>query len=66
MNLLSSIWLFVQNQILGMKWLNEVVGSALNALGVDVASRWGGSLQFFLYDVVKIMVLLTSMIFLIS
>ncbi len=62
----SSIWSFIQNQILGMKWLDELVGSALNALGVDVASRWGGSLQFFLYDVVKIMVLLTSLIFLIS
>ncbi len=62
----SSIWAFVQNQILGMKWLNEIVGNVLNALGVDVASRWGGCLQFFIYDVVKIMLLLTSLIFLIS
>ena len=49
-----------------MKWLNEIVGNILNALGVDVASRWGGCLQFFIYDVVKIMLLLTSLIFLIS
>jgi len=66
MEVLRSIWLFIQNQILGMKWLNEVIGNGLNALGVDIASRWGGSIQFFIYDVIKIMVLLTCLIFMIS
>ena len=63
---LHSLWLFVQNQVLGMKWLNEVIGEGLNTLGVDITSRWGGSIQFFLYDVIKIMVLLTCLIFVIS
>ena len=66
MEVLRSIWLFIQNQILGMKWLNEVIGNGLNALGVDITSRWGGSIQFFIYDVIKIMVLLTCLIFMIS
>lgn len=63
---LRSIWLFIQDQILGMKWLNTVIGDALSALGLDTASRLGGSIQFFLYDVVKITVLLCVLIFLIS
>ncbi len=66
MEVLRSIWLFIQNQVLGMKWLNEVIGNGLNALGVDITSRWGGSIEFFIYDVIKIMVLLTFLIFMIS
>ncbi len=60
------IWDFVQIQILGMKWLNDGVGNLLNTLGVDITSRWGGSLQFFIYDVIKITVLLCTLIFVIS
>jgi len=59
-------WVFVQNQILGMKWLNEVTGSLLSSLGLDIASRWGGSVHFFLYDVIKITILLCLLIFFIS
>ena len=66
MEVFRSIWLFIQNQILGMKWLNEVIGNTLNAFGIDITSRWGGSIQFFIYDVIKIMVLLTCLIFVIS
>ena len=66
MEVLHSIWLFIQNQILGMKWLNEVIGSGLSSLGIDTTSRWGGSIQFFIYDVIKIMVLLGVLIFIIS
>ena len=66
MEVLRSVWLFIQKQVLGMKWLNEVIGNGLNALGVDITSRWGGSIQFFIYDVIKIMVLLTFLIFMIS
>ena len=61
-----NIWDFIQNQLLGMKWLNAVIGSGLSALGLDTASRWGGSVQFFLYDVIKITVLLCFLIFVIS
>ena len=57
---------FITDQILGMKWLNALIGNLLRALEVDTASRIGGSLQFFLYDVIKITVLLCVLIYLIS
>lgn len=60
------VWDFVQEQVLGMKWLSGLIGGGLSRLGVDVESRLGGSLQFFLYDVVKITVLLCVLIFVIS
>ena len=57
---------FITDQILGMKWLNTLIGNLLNALGLDTTSRIGGSVQFFLYDVIKITVLLCVLIYLIS
>lgn len=66
MQVIKSIWDFFQNQILGMKWLSELIGAGLSALGLDVTDRWVGSLQFFVYDVIKIIVLLCFLIFLIS
>lgn len=66
MQVLQSLWLFIQNQILGMNWLNNLIGNGLSALGLDTVSRWGGSVQFFLYDVIKITVLLCFLIFVIS
>ena len=66
MQILRAIWDFFQNQILGMKWLNSIIGNGLSALGLDVSSRWIGSIQFFLYDVIKIVVLLCFLIFIIS
>lgn len=66
MEISRSTWLFVQDQVLGMKWLNTVIGNGLSALGLDTTSRFGGSIQFFLYDVVKITVLLCVLIFVIS
>lgn len=60
------IWDFFQNQILGMKWLNAIIGDGLSAIGLDMTSRLGGSIQFFLYDTVKILVLLSVLIFIIS
>lgn len=61
-----NIWAFIQDQLLGMQWLNQLIGSGLSALGVDGTSRIGGSIQFFLYDVLKITVLLCVLIFVIS
>lgn len=61
-----NISLFVQDEILGMKWLNNLVGNLLNYLGVDLESKFGGSLQFFIYDVLKITILLCVLIFIIS
>jgi uncharacterized membrane protein YraQ (UPF0718 family) len=66
MQIMKAIWDFFQGQILGMKWLNSLIGSGLSALGLDVSSRWGGSIQFFLYDTIKILVLLSVLIFIIS
>ncbi|MEG0771237.1 MAG: permease [Clostridia bacterium] len=57
---------FIQNQILGMKWLNELIGRLLTLFGMDITTRMGGSVQFFIYDVLKIMVLLCLLIFIIS
>ena len=59
-------WDFFQNQILGMKWLSRLIGMALHACGLDTTGRIGGSIQFFLYDTIKIMVLLGVLIFIIS
>ena len=60
------MWSFIQEEILGMRWLNELVGRALSSLGLDVGSRLGGSLQFFIYDVIKITILLCLLIFTVS
>ncbi len=60
------MWSFFQDQILGMKWLNELIGEVLTNLGFDMASKLGGSLQFFIYDVIKITILLCVLIFIIS
>ncbi len=61
-----SVWQFIQDQILGMKWLNELIGRGLSMLGLDVGGRAGGSVRFFFYDVLKITVLLCFLIFAIS
>lgn len=66
MNTLKMIWTFFQDQLLGMEWLNEGIGSVLNALGLSTGEKIGGMLQFFLYDTIKIFVLLSVLIFLIS
>lgn len=66
MQALQTGWAFFQEEVLGMKWLNRMIGSLLQAAGLDTASRMGGSVQFFFYDVIKIMVLLGVLIFIIS
>lgn len=66
MEMLETIWLFFGDQILGMKWLNNLIGSILTSFGMDVSGRMGGSVQFFIYDVLKITVLLCFLIFMIS
>ena len=57
---------FIMDQVLGMKWLNKLIAALLIAIGVDVESKIGGSLLFFLYDVIKITILLCVLIFIIS
>ena len=60
------VWEFIQDQVLGMNWLNDLIGMGLTALGLDTGGKIGGSVQFFLYDVLKITVLLCVLIFVIS
>lgn len=57
---------FFMKQILGMKWLNELIGDFLSLIGADLESRLGGGIQFFLYDVIKITILLCVLIYMIS
>ena len=63
---MMGIWDFIQNQILGMGWLHDLVGAVLSGLSLDIHSRIGGSIHFFIYDIIKIMVLLGTLIFIIS
>ncbi len=60
------IWTFIQDQVLGMKWLSVLIGNLLNLIGLDTSGKFGGSVQFFIYDVIKIVVLLCVLIFIIS
>lgn len=59
---------FATNELLGMKWINRLFGAILTGIfGIGFISTWyGGAVQFFLYDVIKIFVLLCTLIFLIS
>ncbi len=66
MGAIKNMWDFFQNQILSMKWLNELIKNILSSIGLDTSSRLGGSIQFFLYDTIKIMILLAVLIFIIS
>ncbi len=66
MNIIKEILLFIQNQVLGLRWLNELTGNILESIGIDTNKKIGGSLQFFIYDSIKIFILLGVLIFLIS
>ena len=57
---------FIQNEILGMAWLERLIGSLLSLCGLDIESKIGGSVLFFLYDTIKIMLLLGVLILIIS
>ena len=63
---MQSVWNLFQDEILGMKWLYRLIGSGLELLGLDTSGRVGGSIQFFIYDVIKIMMLLGVLILIIS
>lgn len=63
---LNLLWNFFQDQILKMKWLNDLIGSILSETGLDMDQRIGGSIQFFVYDIFKITILLCILIFIIS
>ena len=66
MQFLSEFWMFIQDQVLGMKWISTLIGQFLNFFGLDTSGKIGGSVQFFIYDVIKIIFLLCVLIFIIS
>ena len=66
METLKTIWDFFQNEVLGMNWLNRLIETFLNACGLDTTGKIGASIQFFIYDTIKIMVLLGVLILIIS
>lgn len=66
MQFLSEFWMCIQDQVLGMKWLSTLIGQFLNFFGLDTSGKIGGSVQFFIYDVIKIIFLLCVLIFIIS
>lgn len=63
---MKDIWFFISDQILAMKWINNLVGKLLEFIGLDLKSTLGGVLQFFIYDTIKIVILLCFLIYIIS
>ncbi len=59
-------WDFLQKEVLGMAWLSRLTDKAVALTGLDPESRLGGSITFFFYDCVKILLLLGILIFVIS
>lgn len=58
---------FLNNQLLKMVWLSDLVKLLVeNVFGLDISQRLGGSVHFFIYDVIKIFILLSVLIFIIS
>ena len=66
MEIAQSVWDFFQNEILGMSWLSRLIGYLLNVCGLDTSGKIGRSVQFFIYDTIKIIVLLCVLILIIS
>ena len=66
MQIIKTIWGFFQNEVLGMQWLNRLISWILEACGLDTSEKIGGSIQFFIYDTIKIMILLGVLILIIS
>lgn len=63
---MEQLGMFLMDQVLKMEWLSAMTASALSACGLDPASRWGGTIHFFLYDTIKIIILLVVLIFVIG
>lgn len=66
MEIIKTVWDFFQNEILGMQWLSRLIEAVLNSFGLDTSNRIIGSLHFFIYDIIKITILLCVLIFIIS
>ena len=60
------MWNFIEKQLLGMQWLKQAVFHLISLTGMDMESRVADSLVFFIYDVIKIFILLSVLIFAVS
>lgn len=61
------IFQWLNRQLLKMEWLHNLVTFLVEKIfGLDVSTRVGGSIHFFIYDVIKIFILLSVLIFAIS
>ncbi len=61
-----NVWDFFQKQVLGLRWLNTLIGNILKILGMEPETKLYSALQFFIYDSIKIFFLLSVLIFIIS
>ena len=66
MTIIINVWQFIQDQLLKMVWLDKLVIKLLQLINIDTTTPLGGSIQFFIYDVIKITILLCTLIFSIS
>lgn len=66
MQTVFQVWDFFQNHILGLKWLNTLIGNMLQAFGMNPDTVLYAALRFFIYDSIKISFLLSVLIFIIS
>ena len=67
MNILAMIFGWLNDQLLKMRWLSELVRLLVEKVfGLPVSERIGGSIHFFIYDTIKIFILLSLLIFVIS
>ena len=66
MTIIINVWQFIQDQLLKMVWLDKLVIKLLQLINIDTTNPLGGSIQFFIYDVIKITILLCTLIFSIS
>src|SRR5574344_1539346 len=66
MEALKTVWNFIQDEVLGMNWLDRLLATILNAVGLDTTGKIGSSIHFFIYDTIKIMALLGVVILIIS
>lgn len=57
------MWTWISDQLLKMVWLNDLMGKLIERFGLLLDSKIGASLQFFLFDTIKIFILLTILIF---
>ena len=55
---MDAVGSFLMDQLLKMQWLSDLIAIFIDALGLDASSRWGGTLHFFIYDTIKIVILL--------